>query len=81
MSDETKLPISPEYMNANGYYVTVEVTYRKRIRVRAIDESQAETFAVNRERQSAEKFAKYRNFAQHKVVKVKAKRVRRKDDR
>lgn len=65
-----KLELRADYVKAEGYEVTLRVTYERTRRVRALSEEQAKTFAAAREATYAPRYFVSQNHAAHTIVDI-----------
>lgn len=70
-----KLEGRAEYLQGTGYDVTLEVTYRRVRRVRALNDEQAGDFAVAREAKFAPKYFHAQNHGGFTVERIEAATV------
>ena len=84
MTNETKTEDLPEkldprnradYLKAEGYDVTIKVTYTRLRRVRALNKKQAKEFALNRETKFSERYFGSQNLRSYSVDSVRASKV------
>jgi len=84
MSDQVNVEDGPEkldprnraeYLKADGYDVTIKVSYTRVRRVRAVTKKQAREFALNRERKFSERYFGSQNLRSYTVDTVRVSSV------